>query len=386
MPQRGSVCSCCAELRTFLSSGTASPLASPVLCNYYVTYRCNASCGFCDIWEQPSPLIDETDVVRNLDDLRRIGVRIIDFTGGEPLLHPRLDLLLRMAKERGFLTTVTTNGLLYPKRAAKLQGLVDLLHFSIDSPVPHEHNLSRGVDCFPQLMESIEVALAIGERPDMLFTVTNENVNHLETLYEQISRPNGLILIVNPLFEYHEKGGGLSDDVLSRIREFGRKPYVYLNPAFVTLRSRGGNDPDSPDCRAVSTTVVISPFDELILPCYHAGLERIPIEGRLFELLNSDRVAWHRKMEGRHAACQGCTINCYFEPSFGTSPGSRYFWESLPSKVRYSWTKFIVQRMNARLGPRKAVLPEFAEERLSKVSGDGAAAESELFAELPVLR
>ena len=73
----------------------------PVLCNYYVTYRCNATCSFCDIWEQPSPLIDLGDAARNLDDLRRLGVRIIDFTGGEPLLHPQIGELLAMAKERG---------------------------------------------------------------------------------------------------------------------------------------------------------------------------------------------------------------------------------------------------------------------------------------------
>ena len=120
----------------------------PVLCNYYVTYRCNAACGFCDIWEQPSPMISLDDARRNLDDLRRLGVRIIDFTGGEPLLHTRLHDLLAMAKARGFLTTVTTNGLLYPKRARQLAGLVDLLHFSIDSSDPAEHDASRGVHGF----------------------------------------------------------------------------------------------------------------------------------------------------------------------------------------------------------------------------------------------
>ena len=73
----------------------------PILCNYYVTYRCNATCGFCDIWEQPSPMISLDDARRNLDDLRRLGVRIIDFTGGEPLLHTRLHDLLAMAKARG---------------------------------------------------------------------------------------------------------------------------------------------------------------------------------------------------------------------------------------------------------------------------------------------
>lgn len=355
----------------------------PVLCNYYVTYRCNARCGFCDIWEQPSPLISLEAAERNLDDLRRLGVRIIDFTGGEPLLHPRMDALLGLAKERGFLTTLTSNGLLYPKRAEGLRGKIDLLHFSIDSPLRHEHDASRGVKCFEKLMESIEVALRLGERPDLLFTLTNENAHHLERIYETISRPNGLILIVNPLFEYNGLGEGLEEGVMARARAFARRPYVYLNPAFLSLRARGGNDPERADCRAVSTTVVISPFDELVLPCYHAGLERLPIEGRLFELWGSERVAWHREMEGRHEACRGCTINCYFEPSFATSPSSRYFWESLPSKARYAWTKFVVQRLGQKLGgPREARLPDLD---APEPAGDGLAGEAG-WIELPVLR
>jgi MoaA/NifB/PqqE/SkfB family radical SAM enzyme len=360
---------------------------SPVLCNYYVTYRCNAKCGFCDIWEQPSPLISVEAAEQNLDDLKRLGIRIIDFTGGEPLLHPRIGDLLQAAKQRGFLTTLTTNGLLYPKRAESLKGLVDLLHFSIDSPIPHEHNASRGVECFDKLMESIEVALRIGERPDLLFTVTNESAYHLPAIYEKISRPNGLILIINPLFEYNALGEALDLDVQEQIRTFGRKPYTYLNPAFLTLRQKGGNDPEAPDCRAVSTTVVISPFDELILPCYHAGLEKLPIGGGLYDLWQSDRVAWHRDMEGRHDACRGCTVNCYFEPSFATAPGSPYFWESLPSKARYAWTKFVVQRMSARFGgPKEARLPDFdAPQPLPPIIGDGAARDAELI-ELPVLR
>jgi MoaA/NifB/PqqE/SkfB family radical SAM enzyme len=351
----------------------------PVLCNYYVTYRCNAKCGFCDIWEQPSPMISLADAARNLDDLKRLGVRIVDFTGGEPLLHTGLHELLGLAKERGFLTTVTTNGLLYPKRAQQLAGKIDLLHFSIDSSVPAEHDASRGVKCFDKLMESIETALSLGERPDLLFTVTNENVHRLPEIYEKISYPNRLILIANPLFEYHTLGAGLAEEVMRTLEAFAQKPYTYLNPAFLTLRRRGGNDPENPVCKAVSTCVVISPFDELVLPCYHYGLERIPIAGRLYDLWHSDTVAQHKKMEGRHEVCKGCTVNCYFEPSFAASPGTSYFWQSLPSKVQYSWTKFVVQRLRARLGPHAAVLPDLEE---LAAQGDGA---SEMM-ELPVIR
>jgi MoaA/NifB/PqqE/SkfB family radical SAM enzyme len=230
---------------------------SPVLCNYYVTYRCNARCGFCDIWEQPSPTVAPEDVRRNLDDLRRLGVRVVDFTGGEPLLHPHLPDLLAMAKDRGLLTTVTSNGLLYPKRARDLAGKVDLLHFSIDSSVAAEHDASRGVKCFDRLMASIETALALGEHPDLLFTVTNANVHRLHEVYERISYPNRLTLIVNPLFAYNTLGARLAEDVMQQMAAFAKKPNTYLNPAFLTLRRRGGNDPSDPVCRAVSACVVI---------------------------------------------------------------------------------------------------------------------------------
>ena len=117
---------------------------SPILCNYYVTYRCNAKCGFCDIWEKPSPLITLEDVEKNLKDLKKLGVKVIDFTGGEPLLHTQLKDFLQIAKDNRFLTTVTTNGLLYPKRAGELKGLIDMLHFSLDSSIAEEHDKMRG--------------------------------------------------------------------------------------------------------------------------------------------------------------------------------------------------------------------------------------------------
>ena len=71
----------------------------PVLCNYYLTYRCNAKCGFCDIWQQPSPYINLKNVEANLTDLKKLRVRVIDFTGGEPLLHRQLPEMLKLAKK-----------------------------------------------------------------------------------------------------------------------------------------------------------------------------------------------------------------------------------------------------------------------------------------------
>lgn len=319
----------------------------PVLANYYVTNRCNASCDFCDIWEDKhSPFIRLEDARANLADLKKLGVKVIDFTGGEPLLHPDIDELLRMAKGLGFLTTLTSNGLLYPKKAESIRGLVDLLHFSLDSPIREEHDRHRGVKCFDSVFQSLELALSLGEKPDLHFTVRNENIHHLPEMV-RLAAQSGVILIVNPLFSYGDRGGQLSGEVLDILSSYSGKSGIYLNPAFIDLRRNGGNQISDPVCKAVSTTVVISARNELLLPCYHFNNQKLQLNGDLFEKRQSRQVQDAEGMQGRYPFCQGCTVNCYFEPSFAVSM-NQYMVKALPSKLKYSLTKFIVQKFTRR--------------------------------------
>ena len=313
-------------------------VSNPVLCNYYLTYRCNATCGFCDIWERPSPYVTLENFRQNVRDLKALGVKVIDFTGGEPLLHRQLDELLREAKNQGMITTVTTNGLLYPKYAERLHGLIDMLHFSLDSPIREEHDQSRGVKCFDKVMQSIEIARSLGERPDILFTVFEENIHHIQQLRDDICLPNDLVLILNPVFEYNAVGGNLSTTALRELTRWGKQKNVYLNDAFVQLRLDGGNHIKDPICKAASTTLVISPENKLVLPCYHLGLQEFPIEGNLKALYQSDEVQKLVALEGRLPACEGCAINCYMQPSFAVEM-NKYWWKALPSTLKYNRIK-----------------------------------------------
>ncbi|TAH23909.1 MAG: radical SAM protein [Cytophagales bacterium] len=322
-------------------------IKQPVLCNYYVTYRCNATCKFCDIWEKPSPYITLEQVSSNLKDLKKLGVKIIDFTGGEPLLHREIDKILRLSKELGFITTLTTNTLLYPKLAEKISGLIDMLHFSLDSADESVHNQSRGVECFGSLMDSIQIAKSLGERPDILFTVFDHNLHEIDKIYHNISQPNGSVLILNPVFEYNQIGSSLSIASLEHLSKWGKKKNVYLNEAFIKLRKDGGNKINQPVCKAASSTIVISPENQLVLPCYHLGIENIPIENNLYQLYNSKEIKNKIALEGRMPACQGCVINCYMQPSFAVEV-NKYFWLALPSTVKYNlmkgtWKKLFIK-------------------------------------------
>ena len=313
-------------------------VSHPVLCNYYLTYRCNATCSFCDIWEKPSPYVTLENAKENFRDLKKLGVRVIDFTGGEPLLHRQLPDLLREAKQLGFITTVTSNGLLYPKYAEKLRGLIDMLHFSLDSPNRDEHDQSRGVKCFDKVMESIEISTTLGERPDILFTVFEKNISQIKQVLEEVCLPYNLVLILNPVFEYNGVGSNLSREALAELTYWGKQKNVYLNDGFVQLRLDGGNHVEKPVCRAASTTIVISPENKLVLPCYHLGLKEFPIEGNLHALYQSSEVQKLVALEGRLPACEGCAINCYMQPSFAVEI-SKYWWKALPSTLKYNRMK-----------------------------------------------
>jgi MoaA/NifB/PqqE/SkfB family radical SAM enzyme len=314
----------------------------PILCNYYITYRCNARCQFCDIWHAPEyrniPDCSMADVTKNLTQIKKIGVRFIDFTGGEPLLHPQLPEMLALAKRAGLRTSVTTNCLLYPSRADELRGLIDLLHFSLDSMNPEMHDALRGGRTFDAVIESIDIAKQLGETPDLLFTVTPENVDAIDAL-SAFACKQRLMLIVNPIFNYGNQPI-LTSDILNILDHYRFKPYVYINAAQHELMRAGGNDPQRPRCYAVSSSVVISPDNHLLLPCFHLAIKRIPIQGDLANVMVSDEYQRQQRLEGRHEFCAGCTINCYFDPSF-LYRLDRYFFLSLLSKMKYGYDKYI---------------------------------------------
>ncbi len=318
----------------------------PILCNYYVTFRCNAFCEFCHFADHKSfrdtNLARLEDVVCNLPELSRLGVKFIDFTGGEPLLNSDLPAMLTEAKARGFLTSVTTNCLLYPGTAERLKGVVDLLHFSLDSADREQHDRIRGVKCFDKVIESIAIARSLGEKPDILFTVTDENYQQLPSVYDDISKKNGLVLLINPVFSYFGNEG-LCTEALDHIEDFAKRSMTYTNKGFIRLRRDGGNDVHCPRCKAVSRVITISPDNEILLPCFHFHQLKVAVGRSLVNARKTEIVQQYQKMEGRFQFCEGCTINCYFEPSFAF-PTNSYAVRAVASKIKYGYAKMVKQR------------------------------------------
>ena len=345
-------------------------LPAPILLHYYITERCNCRCGFCDIWKKPASAghASLAHVCANLKSARRLSIRFVDFTGGEPLLHDDLAAMLAEAKKLGLQTSVTTNGVNYPSIARDLKDKIDFLHFSLDALDAAVHDALRGRRAFHQVMENIDIARTLGEKPDLLFTVTEKNLGQIKPL-ARFARALGLMLIVNPLFSFslpHQPELA----VLNELGKYAATPFVYINTAFHRLRLRGGNQRNSPRCRAMSSTMVISPDNQLLLPCYHFCRQKISIstdldlqisrQNDLEQIRKTARWKFFSRGQGRFPFCQGCHLNCYADPSF-LYVVDEYFWESLEAKMRYSWDKYVRRKMiKRRLDPRPAL--EIADE------------------------
>jgi MoaA/NifB/PqqE/SkfB family radical SAM enzyme len=79
-------------------------------------------------------------MLRRIDLLAGLGTTAVTLSGGEPLLHPELDEIIRRIRRHGMMAELITNGyLLTPQRISRLNRAgLDHLQISIDNVLPDE--------------------------------------------------------------------------------------------------------------------------------------------------------------------------------------------------------------------------------------------------------
>ena len=114
--------------------------AHPLLVQIIPIRRCNIDCGYCNEYDKVSEPVPTAVMKRRIDKLAELGTSVVAFSGGEPMLHPDLDELVRHIRARGMMTGLITNGyFLVPKRIEALNRAgLDFLQISIDNVDPDE--------------------------------------------------------------------------------------------------------------------------------------------------------------------------------------------------------------------------------------------------------
>lgn len=291
-----------------------------MICNYYVTLRCNDTCEFCPIWNREyqgtSGNIKEYQGKEILNKLKTEGVKRLNITGGEPLLREDLPEIIRTAKSLGFEVELTTNGILYAEKARYLAprhgsgqgGLVDRLYFSLDYPIASEHDRSRGVECFHLVLQAIKLAQELGEKPIINFTLTRDSVRFLPEMVE-LAEKRKVFVYLNPVYDFFGTQG-FEPATINHIKYYARRKNVLLNLAAIEFVKAGGNRTLYPRCRARETTITILPDGSRVEPCFFNPGGK----------------------QGKDPVCSSCMRWPYMLPSFEKGI-DKYFWLNLYSNI-----------------------------------------------------
>jgi MoaA/NifB/PqqE/SkfB family radical SAM enzyme len=111
-----------------------------VLAHIIPMRRCNLACGYCNEYDHTSTPVPLDVMKRRIDKLAELGTSIVTISGGEPMMHPELDEIIRYIRSRGIIAGLISNGYYFtPERIKRLnEAGLDSLQISIDNVNPDE--------------------------------------------------------------------------------------------------------------------------------------------------------------------------------------------------------------------------------------------------------
>jgi MoaA/NifB/PqqE/SkfB family radical SAM enzyme len=112
----------------------------PIQAHIVPIRRCNLSCTYCNEFDDHSAPVPIAVMSHRIDLLAELGTTIITVSGGEPLLHPDLDQIIRRIRARAAIATLITNGYLLTSERIRRLNRAGLEHveLSIDNVRPDD--------------------------------------------------------------------------------------------------------------------------------------------------------------------------------------------------------------------------------------------------------
>ncbi len=283
----------------------------PLLVHLVVTRRCNLSCTYCNEFDKFSKPIDFELLKQRIEALVRMKISVITCTGGEALLHPDLDLIIKLIRSHGIVVTLITNGYLLTKeRIQKLNeaGLQEL-QISIDNVEPDEvsHKSLKVLDRKLQLLAenakfkvNINSVLALNDEraQDAIIIAKRAKSYGLSVTVGLLHDENG---ILKPLSEKQRK-------VYNEVGRISRSYIHYANYAIFQKNLIQGQT-NNWQCRAGARYLYICEFGLVHWCSQQRGYPGIPVENYTSE----DRK---REYNTQKDCSNYCTVNCVHQMSF----------------------------------------------------------------------
>lgn len=177
-------------------------LKNPLSVCWQITTKCNLNCKYClsNSGLQGEYGLSTEDAKKIINNLGKIGINRLDFTGGEPLVRKDIGELIKCSKENNINTIITTNTTLLNDENIEYLKLADLVQISIDGP-EEIHNEQRQKEVFKKTIENIKILKQEGCKIRLNSFIYNSNkqyVDYLINLSKELELFSHLFIIFTP--------------------------------------------------------------------------------------------------------------------------------------------------------------------------------------------
>jgi MoaA/NifB/PqqE/SkfB family radical SAM enzyme len=275
----------------------------PILAHIIPMRRCNLSCAYCNEYDDHSKPVPIEAMFQRIDRLASLGTTIITISGGEPLMHPELDLVIQRIRRRGMLAGLITNGyLLTADRIERLNRAgLEYLQISIDNVLPDE--VSK---------KSLKV---LDRKLQLLAQQAEFQVNINSVLGSGVKNPEDALVVARRAIELrftstvgiiHDGNGQLrplglrETQIFEDVMTLGKRSFSRLNQ-FQHNIARG--QPNQWRCRAGSRYLYICENGLVHYCSQQRGYPAVPLE----QYSAQDR---RREFYTRKACAPRCTVSC----------------------------------------------------------------------------
>ncbi len=236
---------------------TANParydMRAPVIV-WNTTNQCNMACPHCYSsakYKKPKDDLTPEQALQAIDRLAEGGVRILIFSGGEPLLRPDLPDLIAYASERGLACQLSSNGVLLDEKRVQVlkHAGVRYVGVSIDGLAPFNNQYRRYADGFQLALDGLRRVRDAGLKTGVRMTVTKRNEDHLNALIELSDQENFDRFYLSHLL-YEGRGAGCAEQDLNQVSCRSLMDSIFLKARLLIEAGSplrlvtGGNDAD----------------------------------------------------------------------------------------------------------------------------------------------
>lgn len=191
-------------------------LKRPILVIYDVTKLCNQRCLMCNIWKTTSQDMDLDVLEKEVQKLKRFGVRYVFIQGGEPLIRKDIIAVIDLFLKYHIKPTVISNGILLTRELAQeIANRRCNLAISIDSMDPALFAKLRGADKLPQVIENIENISDLPHKGNWSITTTITGLSRFSDVkkIEEFAAKHGFMYAIRPYIFVRGVAGKKNDEL-----------------------------------------------------------------------------------------------------------------------------------------------------------------------------